>query len=129
MAMALRADLDVGSAKMKLTFTHLVLALSAASSISAAPAPGTAAEVEPQVEATVDQLAARGNNFNKAACKAACDMGPDAVEKFCKLIPHAIVRGFCWAAANAAQTPAGEKTCLAFCDSWHKFEDWMEDLF
>ncbi|KAK2751433.1 hypothetical protein FQN55_000707 [Onygenales sp. PD_40] len=114
---------------MKLPFTYLVLALSAATSISAAPAPGTAAAAEPGVEATVNQLAARGNNFSKAACKTACDKGPDAVEKFCRLIPHAVVRGACWAAATAAQTPAGERTCLAFCDSWHKFEDWMEDLF
>ncbi|PGH27196.1 hypothetical protein AJ80_01153 [Polytolypa hystricis UAMH7299] len=97
---------------MKLS-AYIVLALSAVY-VSAMPVADAEPEAFPDALPNME-LEARGPS--KAECKAACKKGSDAVEKICRRVPHPAVRALCWGAAVAAQTQAGQKTCVVFCES------------
>lgn len=57
-------------------------------------------------------------DLSLAECKAACEEGAEAVERFCRRIPSAKIRFFCWGAAAAVESSVGQRACVAFCDSW-----------
>ena len=57
-------------------------------------------------------------DLNAAQCRAACQRGADAVERFCRLIPEPRIRSACWGAAAAVETPIGLKVCTSFCDAF-----------
>ena len=68
------------------------------------------------VDSAAVQVEAR--DLTRGQCKNACDRGADAMQKFCRLIPEARVRAFCWAAATAVESPLGQLACTSFCDAW-----------
>lgn len=45
-----------------------------------------------------------------AQCLAACQAGPRSIEAFCRVIPHPVIRGACWAVVYA-----GPVACSGFC--------------
>jgi hypothetical protein len=56
-------------------------------------------------------------DLTRGQCKNACDIGADAMQKFCRLTPFHI-RPFCWAAATAIESPLGQQACISFCDNF-----------
>lgn len=57
-------------------------------------------------------------DLSAAECIAACEEGAEAVERFCRRIPSAKIRFFCWGAAAAVESSVGQRACVAFCESW-----------
>lgn len=47
---------------------------------------------------------------NLATCLSACSAGPRAVEAFCRVIPHPVIRAACWGVVHA-----GRPACEGFC--------------
>ncbi|KAL8867849.1 MAG: hypothetical protein Q9174_005390, partial [Haloplaca sp. 1 TL-2023] len=90
-------------------FINVLTILASAMAVTAAPAPLTDVELEALAAPGASTIEAR--DLNAAQCKAACDKGADAVERFCRLIPEPRVRAACWGAAAAVQTPIGLKAC------------------
>ena len=80
------------------------------------PALAVAAVPVADLDPAAVQVEAR--DLTQAQCKAACDSGADAVERFCRRIPERRVKAACWAAATAVQSPIGQRACVAFCDAW-----------
>ena len=78
----------------------------------------TAAPVVEADAATPAAIEIEARDLTRGQCKNACDRGADAVESFCRRVPDLRVRAACWAAATAAQTPIGQRACIAFCDAW-----------
>jgi hypothetical protein len=96
---------------MKVT-GYLALLVSAGY-VLAAPAP------EPITEPETAEVKAR--DLTRAQCRLACETGPDAMERVCRLIPHPVGRSICWGLAAGLETSAGEAACMAFCgalDEW-----------
>ena len=92
-------------------FTPVLALIFSARTVTAVPV----AEID-ATDAAVAEIEAR--DLTRGQCKAACDNGADAVERFCRLIPEARVRAACWAAATAVQTPIGQRACTSFCDAF-----------
>ncbi len=103
-------------------FTSVLVLLASAIAVTAAPladaAPAPVADAAPVTDFDAAAMSVEARDLTKAQCKSACDRGADAVEKFCGRIPEARVRFFCWAAANAVQTPIGLRACTSFCDNF-----------
>jgi hypothetical protein len=75
-------------------------------------------EFSPFDDELSDTIQARA--LTRGQCKKACDKGADAVEAFCRRLPKLDLRtrAACWAASTAAQSPLGQRACIAFCDAW-----------
>lgn len=71
---------------------------------------------EADVDSSVAQVETR--DLTRGQCKAACDRGTDAFERFCGKIRDPIVRGACELEATAVQTPLFERACTIFCDKY-----------
>ncbi len=58
-------------------------------------------------------LGAEANNLAK--CRAACRGGPQSMERFCRIIPHPVLRASCWGLAVALKTQGGQMACANWC--------------
>ncbi len=100
---------------MKLTAV-LALFLSAMAVTAAPTAEADNADLDNFFNAPTASIEAR--DLNAAQCRAACQRGADAVERFCRLIPEPRIRALCWGAAAAVETPIGLRACTSFCDAF-----------
>ncbi|KAL9108987.1 MAG: hypothetical protein Q9187_008222, partial [Circinaria calcarea] len=75
---------------MKLTSVLVLLA--SAIAVTAAPladaAPASLADTASVPDADAAAMSVEARDLTRAQCKAACDRGADAVERFCRLIPE-----------------------------------------
>ena len=102
---------------MKFINALTLLASITAVTVGAAPAPAPA-EVDGLAAPVAFGAPIETRDLNAAQCRAACDRGADAVERFCRLIPEPRIRAFCWGAAAAVETPIGLRACTSFCDAF-----------
>lgn len=103
---------------MKFTAAVLALVVSAMT-VSAVPiAEADANAVADVYAAPVEVEALETRDLTRGQCKNACDRGADAMEAFCRRIPDARIRLFCWGAAAAIESPLGQRACVSFCDNF-----------
>ncbi|KAK4225267.1 hypothetical protein QBC38DRAFT_483461 [Podospora fimiseda] len=50
-----------------------------------------------------------------AECRIACEGGQEAMERFCRIVPHPALRSACWGLALALDTRAGQTACANWC--------------
>ncbi len=85
--------------------------------VTAIPVAEPVAEAEADTGMDFVSAGIEARDLTRAQCKRACDIGADAMQKFCRLTPFHI-RPFCWAAATAIESPLGQQACTSFCDNF-----------